>query len=44
MHHRRLKHLHDDFSANEVRRLVMNEFPLHKGHRYATVALDAGGQ
>lgn len=39
--HRRLKHLHGDFSAQGVRRLVMDEFALHKGHRYATVALDA---
>jgi transposase len=39
--HRRLQHLHGDFSAEGVRRLVMDEFALHKGHRYATVALDA---
>ena len=39
--HRRLQRLHGDFSANDVRRLVMDEFALHKGHRYATVALDA---
>lgn len=39
--HQRLKHLHSDFSAEGVRRLVMDEFALHKGHRYATVALDA---
>ena len=39
--HQRLKHLHGDFSAEGVRRLVMDEFALHKGHRYATVALDA---
>ncbi|WEF31634.1 ISL3 family transposase [Pseudoduganella chitinolytica] len=39
--HRRLERLHGDFSAEHVRRLVMDEFALHKGHRYATVALDA---
>ncbi|MDT0131125.1 ISL3 family transposase, partial [Acinetobacter baumannii] len=39
--HQRLKHLHGDFSAEGVQRLVMDEFALHKGHRYATVALDA---
>jgi len=39
--HRRLQHLHGSFSAENVRRLVMDEFALHKGHRYATVALDA---
>jgi len=39
--HQRLKHLHGDFSAQGVQRLVMDEFALHKGHRYATVALDA---
>ncbi|HEX8785019.1 MAG TPA: ISL3 family transposase [Terriglobales bacterium] len=39
--HQRLERLHGDFSAQDVRRLVMDEFALHKGHRYATVALDA---
>jgi transposase len=39
--HLRLHHLHGDFSTEGVERLVMDEFALHKGHRYATVALDA---
>lgn len=38
---RRLAHLHGQFAAGGVRRLVMDEFALHKGHRYATVVLDA---
>ncbi len=29
------------FEARGVRRLVMDEFALHKGHRYATVIMDA---
>lgn len=37
----RLEHLHGQFAASDVRRLVMDEFALHKGHRYATVVLDA---
>lgn len=37
----RLAHLHGQFAAGDVRRLVMDEFALHKGHRYATVVLDA---
>jgi transposase len=37
----RLESLHGQFSAPDVRRLVMDEFALHKGHRYATVVLDA---
>lgn len=37
----RLSHLHGRFAAGDVRRLVMDEFALHKGHRYATVVLDA---
>ena len=39
--HRRLERLHGEFVANDVRRLVMDEFALHKGHRYATVIMDA---
>lgn len=39
--HRRLKALHGGFSAQGVQRLVMDEFALHKGHRYATVVMDA---
>ena len=39
--HRRLEQLHGEFVANDVRRLVMDEFALHKGHRYATVVMDA---
>ena len=31
--HRRLEQLHGEFVANDVRRLVMDEFALHKGHR-----------
>ena len=38
---RRLEQLHGEFVANDVRRLVMDEFALHKGHRYATVIMDA---
>lgn len=37
----RLESLHGQFAAPDVRRLVMDEFALHKGHRYATVVLDA---
>lgn len=37
----RLEHLHGQFAASDVRRLVIDEFALHKGHRYATVVLDA---
>lgn len=29
------------FEPGDVRRLVMDEFALHKGHRYATVIMDA---
>ena len=39
--HRRLERLHGEFVAHDVRRLVMDEFALHKGHRYATVVMDA---
>jgi transposase len=37
----RLKRLHGEFSAQDVRRIVMDEFALPKGHRYAIVVLDA---
>lgn len=37
----RLEGLHGKFAAGDVRRLVMDEFALHKGHRYATVVMDA---
>ncbi|WP_374278101.1 helix-turn-helix domain-containing protein, partial [Azonexus sp.] len=39
--HRRLQRLHGEFAADDVRRLVMDEFALHKGQRYATVVMDA---
>lgn len=39
--HQRLERLHGEFAAGDVRRLVMDEFALHKGHRYATVVMDA---
>jgi len=39
--HQRLERLHGEFSSQGVRRLVMDEFALHKGHRYATVIMDA---
>ena len=39
--HRRLARRHDEFVANDVWRLVMDEFALHKGHSYATVIMDA---
>lgn len=39
--HRRLERAHGEFVADDVRRLVMDEFALHKGHRYATVVMDA---
>jgi transposase len=39
--HQRLERLHGEFNADGVRRLVMDEFALHKGHRYATVVMDA---
>lgn len=38
---RRLKAKHGTFEGKGVRRLVMDEFALHKGHRYATVVMDA---
>ena len=37
----RLQSLHGRFDGRGVRRLVMDEFALHKGHRYATVVMDA---
>jgi len=37
----RLQSLHGRFEGCGVRRLVMDEFALHKGHRYATVVMDA---
>src|SRR5574343_1867456 len=39
--HQRLERLHGEFAAGDVRRLVMDEFALHKGHRYATVIMEA---
>ena len=38
---RRLQADVGDFKPGDVRRLVMDEFALHKGHRYATVIMDA---
>lgn len=38
---RRLEAAVGGFEPGEVRRLVMDEFALHKGHRYATVIMDA---
>ena len=37
----RLQRKYGDFEGRGVRRLVMDEFALHKGHRYATVVMDA---
>ena len=38
---RRLEASVGRFDPGDVRRLVMDEFALHKGHRYATVIMDA---
>ncbi|MDX9698174.1 MAG: ISL3 family transposase [Rhodocyclaceae bacterium] len=38
---RRLQATFGAFEPGDVRRLVMDEFALHKGHRYATVIMDA---
>ncbi len=38
---RRLEAAVGTFEPGDVRRLVMDEFALHKGHRYATVIMDA---
>lgn len=37
----RLEAKHGQFEGRGVCRLVMDEFALHKGHRYATVVMDA---
>ena len=37
----RLQRKFGDFEGRGVQRLVMDEFALHKGHRYATVVMDA---
>jgi transposase len=39
--HARLQEKYGQFEGRGVRRLVMDEFALHKGHRYATVVMDA---
>ena len=39
--HARLQDRYGQFEGRDVRRLVMDEFALHKGHRYATVVMDA---
>jgi len=39
--HARLQEKYGAFEGRDIRRLVMDEFALHKGHRYATVAMDA---
>lgn len=38
---RRLQDMVGDFSPGDVRRLAMDEFALHRGHRYATLIMDA---
>lgn len=38
---RRLQQQFDPLEPSDVRRLAMDAFALHKGHRYATVIMDA---
>lgn len=42
--HRRLLREVVEVDRRQIRRLVMDEFALYKGHRYATVAMDAETQ
>lgn len=42
--HARLQAEHGGFDARGVRRLVMDEFALHRGQHYATVVIDADTQ
>ncbi|MCW5629237.1 MAG: ISL3 family transposase [Rhodoferax sp.] len=41
IHRRRLRQFIEALPEPQPRRLVMDEFALHKGHRYASVVLDA---